>query len=133
MPWLSARRCLRFLPVLAWMGIIFFGSSRQNINIPPAPNGWSVERPIKKVAHICEYATLAFLVGWAIGGATGRTLAICAAVAAVYGASDEIHQAFVPTRHARLFDVGVDTVGGCLGAWAWRQVWRRKDGKAPGD
>jgi len=37
------------------------------------------------------------------------------AVVLLYSASDEIHQAFVPGRTARISDVMIDTAGGAFG------------------
>jgi VanZ family protein len=33
----------------------------------------------------------------------------------LFGASDELHQAFVPGRQSTLIDVGIDAVGAFLG------------------
>ena len=47
----------------------------------------------------------------------------------LYGASDEIHQAFVPNRTAQVSDVLIDTAGGAAGLLAlwivgrWRKHW----------
>ena len=48
---------------------------------------------------------------------------------ALYATSDEIHQAFVPTRQASVWDVLLDTTGGAFGLlflWIfgrWRKHW----------
>ena len=43
---------------------------------------------------------------------------VSAALAALYGASDEIHQSFVPSRSADWMDFAADAMGGALGATA---------------
>lgn len=54
-------------------------------------------------------------------------LAMC--VAALYAATDELHQAFVPSRTGSAIDVLIDSAGAILGVIAlyrwgiWRQWW----------
>ncbi len=40
----------------------------------------------------------------------------------VYAASDEVHQHFVPGRHATPVDVAIDAVGVALGVALYRRV-----------
>jgi VanZ family protein len=78
---------------------------------------------IRKCAHLTEYAVLALLLWrglrkpvrkdprpwrWADAG-----LAIL--FVALYAASDEIHQVFVPNREGRVADVLIDTSGAVAG------------------
>jgi len=61
---------------------------------------------LRKLAHFCEYAILGAL----LLRARDRTeLAVAAGV--VYAATDELHQHFVPGRHAALRDVAIDAAG----------------------
>ena len=68
-----------------------------------------------KLTHITEYGILAVLLAW--GLARGSRLswrALCGisvAVTVLWGASDEAHQYFVPSRTARFLDVISDAVG----------------------
>ena len=39
-----------------------------------------------------------------------------------YGASDELHQLFVPARSAEMADVAADGVGVTLAVWGWRTL-----------
>ncbi len=73
--------------------------------------------PLDKLAHLVEYALLGFL----LGRGTGRA-ALAFAVAALYGATDELHQAFVPGREASLFDWFADVLGAALGARLGRRL-----------
>jgi VanZ family protein len=143
-----------WLPALVWMGMIFAGSSDQG----SFPRSSRIIGPIlrwlfphlsdeiihatvvtvRKFAHLGEYAVLAVLLSHALrkprwGEArpwdwsqAGRALALTA----LYAASDEFHQLFVPSRGASVWDVMLDTVGGAVGLvclWAvvrWRRRWR---------
>lgn len=94
----------------------------------------------RKCAHLTEYSVLAILFwralrkplrndprtwSWAEGGWSILLVAL-------YAASDEIHQIFVPTRGASFHDVVIDTFGGILGillvrgAFQWRRRSRRE-------
>jgi VanZ family protein len=45
----------------------------------------------------------------------------------VYGATDELHQLFVPQRSTELSDVVADSLGAALAAWVWLKAsirWR---------
>jgi VanZ family protein len=47
-------------------------------------------------------------------------------IVALYAASDEFHQSFVPTRTALVSDVFVDTAGGAAGLLALWAFGRRQ-------
>ena len=91
-------------------------------------------RHADKVIHVVEYAILAALLARAlhVGGPTGpertRTIFLLASLAsALYGVSDELHQSFVPGRHASLGDAVADAVGSLLGAGVTCAWLRRRD------
>jgi len=74
-----------------------------------------------KVLHLVVYAGLSVLLARALRdtyGAGTRPLWLPAAaiLAALYGVSDEWHQAFVPGRTASLADVAADAVGAAIAA-----------------
>ena len=98
----SARRLLLWLPVVLWAGLIFGLSS-----VPDLGTGLGTwDLVLRKIAHFCEYAVLGALLLRALG----RELPAVAA-GIVYAASDELHQRFVPGRHAAFRDVAVDAAG----------------------
>lgn len=78
-----------------------------------------------KIEHFCEYALLGFLVARALRvlGLVGRgALALVMATTlagAAFGATDELHQFFVPGRDSSIFDLLADTLGSATGATAW--------------
>jgi len=77
-----------------------------------------------KGIHFVEYAVL----GWLCAAASSRSwpsasawraAAFAVFVSAIWGLSDEIHQALVPGRSAELGDVIADLVGSIAGAISW--------------
>lgn len=104
----------RLVLLLAWCAVIFIlseipGSGK---NIDP-PLWYVLER---KSAHIFEYAVLTFL-GLRFFSIVysrerrSRVMLVTGAFALAYGAFDELHQAFVFGRGARLSDVAIDGLG----------------------
>ena len=121
---LSSQHTSRFIaPFLRWLKP---GISEEAIA--------RVQTVIRKGGHLTEYAILSFLLwrgcrkpvkndprrwDW-------RHAGMALVLAATYSASDEIHQAFVPSREARVTDVLIDTVGATIGlvaVWLWGR-WR---------
>ncbi len=79
----------------------------------------TLEHYIRKTAHVIEYAILAAAIclPLRLRGLKRRRLLLWSVLAtAIYAASDEIHQRFVPGRSGRLQDVLIDTLGAILGA-----------------
>ncbi len=133
-------RALRWLAPLAWMGLIFTGSSdllsanHTSRFVEPFLRWLSrgtlsaqtideLHFLIRKTGHLCEYAVLCTLFWWALPShesATGgwrspwREVAALG-LAAVFAASDEFHQSFVPSRGASVTDVLIDTAGAACG------------------
>ena len=78
---------------------------------------------IRKTGHLTEYAVLALLLWRALRQPvphdprpwSWRTARHALLLAALYAASDEFHQAFVPSRDAAVTDVLIDTLGAALG------------------
>jgi VanZ family protein len=75
---------------------------------------------LRKAAHFAEY----FILGGLMANAWRSTLTprylwrICLlsiVFCAVYAATDEVHQLFVPGRAARLADVAIDSAGAAAG------------------
>ena len=107
-----------WLPPLAWMGLIFFLSSR------PVPEG--AEWIPDWLTHGAAWAILAVLLARALEGSRVRHVAVLAFVAATaYGVLDEIHQSYVPGRYPDAWDVVKDAVGALAGIAAWQLRLRR--------
>lgn len=102
-----------WLPAGALMGLIFFLSSLSN---PPTPLRFP---HADKAVHAVLYGglTAALLI-------PGLPPIRAAALASGYGATDEIHQRFVPGRDASWGDWLADTAGAAaaaVAAWACRR------------
>ncbi len=100
---------------LLYMAAIFALSS-----LPGSAAG--IPPPWDKLAHFLEYAVLGFL----LGRGTGQ-FDLALAIAALYGLSDELHQAFVPGREASILDWLADALGAAFGA----ALSRRPAGASP--
>ncbi|MDW7711749.1 MAG: VanZ family protein [Deferrisomatales bacterium] len=116
---------------LAYMGAIFALSHTSHPPIPAFFHGWS-----DKALHAVQYAPLAFLWGAAFRGSPGRRALLGWVVAGVFGLTDELHQGFVPGRHASVLDWIADlagaAAGACLLALALRlSSLRRRGGPRP--
>ena len=99
---------LRWVAVIAWMGLIFFLSSRPDLpNFAPGLPG------LEEIGgHLTVFGVLAALLWWALRGMGVRYRATWALVLAVlYGVTDEYHQSFVPGRTMSLSDLMVDLIG----------------------
>ena len=142
-----------WLPVLLWMALIFGASSdRHSFThssrligpfvrwLFPLISDHALYRVIfgvRKVAHLTEYAILGALIWRALRKPARndprswewRQARLALALVILYAASDEFHQAFVPTREASVVDVLIDTSGAALGLGAlwmagrWRGRW----------
>lgn len=117
---MTARRVIRWLPMLGAMGGIYFFSSLpgSSIHLPLFPGS-------DKLAHALAYAVLAGSVLAALNLAPGgpwRGYVLAFAISSLYGISDEIHQSFVPQRSADILDWLADSLGAALLLLVWR--WR---------
>ena len=134
-----------WLFVVAWMGLIFLFStdifSGANTSsffgpllsslfpIVTADQIETVHLIVRKLGHLCEYFILATLIARALDAQTQRQsrlrrTASAIVIATLYAASDEWHQAFVPSRSASAIDVLIDSFGAMCGA-LWFE-WRRR-------
>jgi VanZ family protein len=107
------------------MAVIFAASNTPAARIPSA-GPWDVL--VKKGGHLASYALLAWLWLRALRPALSprRLFSAAFAIAVLYAASDEVHQAFVAGRHATPVDVGIDAAGALLAIllWRWRDTHR---------
>ncbi len=129
------RRFFRYAPLIFWIGVVLFAStgsaSMSNTSLfvrplliflfPDAPeetlqfyHGF-----IRKLAHLSEYAILAF---WATRAFYGSTIEILRKYPFVFAfllvvsvaSIDETNQSFNAARTSSIYDVLLDTAGGAL-------------------
>ncbi len=110
------------LPVVALCGAIFWQSSYPGI----------IKEPLfpydDKVLHFLVYGLLAFLTARNVAAdkptrSTSKIAFISIVFCSLYGLSDEIHQAFVPTRQASVADFIADCLGSGTGAWTYIKLF----------
>jgi VanZ family protein len=111
---------------LLWMLVIFAFSHQAHSGAYTEAYLQEANVPIRKLAHMFEFAVLAVLYQAALAGyliAPSETAEknklknywLALALALLYALSDEFHQAFVPGRSATLFDAAVDAAGALAG------------------
>jgi VanZ family protein len=108
----------RWAIVAAYMLALFTASSGPGVALPPGRN-WD------KVLHAGAFGVLTLLSAWALTrgrlrAATWPVLLAACLIAILYGASDELHQWFVPGRDADVFDLFADALGALAAAGAVR-------------
>jgi VanZ family protein len=117
-----------WVPVIFYAAFIFSLSNRSYSGATPCFS--------TKIFHPIEYAVLGLLlcVAW-LSGSAGKDLSSLAArvfsLGILYGASDELHQAFIPGRSPRVVDlIFWDLLGITLGLVAFlliRRIWKSSD------
>jgi VanZ family protein len=106
-----------WLPALAWLALIFIGSS---ISLPSSTI--SVFRFQDKVVHLVEYGILGLLLIRPVHRLRpGRPdlYWLCIAGAGLYGILDEFHQYFVPGRSVEAGDALSDAAGAFIAVWLY--------------
>lgn len=108
-----------WLPVLAFMAIIFYVSSAPGDNLP---NLFSFQ---DVVFHFSVYFMLSFffcraLKNTYLGLSAAKVVLFGIIFGVMYGFLDEFHQAFVPGRSVSGFDVFIDGIGSSAGCLIFR-------------
>jgi len=138
-----------WLPVLIWLGVIFLGStdmlSAEHTSRFLVPFlRWidpqisfatlnAIQLGIRKLGHLTEYAILAMLLWRALRSGTRWQMRmsilflVAALASAIFAASDEFHQSFVPSRTASPTDVMIDICGALVGLLACSIFAARKN------
>lgn len=111
----------RWLPPVAWMGLIFYLSAQPDL--PHPSMGW-LGWVINSAAHTFVFAVLAILWARALGQGL-RSWFVAVTLTVLYALSDEFHQSFVPGRHADPLDLAFDALGAALGLAGWICLQRR--------
>ncbi len=118
-----------WLPLIVYCLLIFVQSSFPSpINEPDVPF-------FDKYLHFFAYAILGALFYRAYatlqkGGHRSKIIVFSLLSAGLYGISDEIHQYFVPGRHADMMDAIVDFVGAVCGIICYRYFTARRSAAA---
>ena len=113
----------RAVPAILCMAIIFKLSSMTSEELEDFPHIWD------KLAHFCEYATLAgcYAMWWTRAEWSKRQwlrVLVVAGLALAYGCTDEVHQRFVEGRESSVFDLVADLIGGLMGGVVYAAITR---------
>jgi len=114
-----------WLPVLLYCLLIFIQSSF------PASEHVPDFDFSDKLLHAAAYAVLGLLLYRAFNAMDKRIplaslIALSIVLTALYGASDEIHQYFVPSRSAEFLDFAADAIGGGAGVIAAMVIFKNR-------
>lgn len=112
-----------WLPVFLWMGIIFFLSSRHSVSVSEE---YFINFLFFKSLHLIEYAvlyTLMLRAAYRNSSERQKKSAYLRAyiITVLYAATDELHQAFVPSRTPKPRDVIIDAIGAGI-VWYYLSV-----------
>jgi VanZ family protein len=103
---------LWLLPVI-YMILVWVMSSMPSDAIVELPDS-AVDHFIKESLHLIEFAILYILLVMGVlttGRFSVKVNTVCAAIAILYGLTDEIHQSFYSYRSATVIDFVKDTTG----------------------
>ncbi len=98
------------------MAAIFLFSSIPGTELPNY-GFWDIL--VKKGGHLIGYALLGAAWSYGLEMEGRRGILRAWALASLFALSDEFHQSFVPGRYPSLADVGIDSFGALLGAFAY--------------
>lgn len=118
------REPLVSLPLLGYMAVIFCLSHSSSPPLPTILLEFS-----DKLLHGAEYAVLGALWAIAFHGSRRHRFLLAWLAAVLFGLTDELHQAFVPSREASAMDLLADALGAALGAAAAVSLPSRRAGK----
>lgn len=112
------------LPAIVWAAVLFILSSIPSQSLP------SLVLKFKDLfLHFAAYSVLGFLLAHALIPATERPARksgrLVILIGCLYGASDELHQIFVPGRYCTLSDFLADCAGVAFGLFLYGQLFRR--------
>ena len=111
----------RWGPPLLWAVAIFSVSAQPTVPRLPSVLGWD------KLQHSAAYAVGGLLIARALGPGR-RNLLLAVALGSLYGATDEVHQRFVPNRSPDPIDWVADTLG-VVAAVGIRHLHLRRSGR----
>jgi VanZ family protein len=103
----------KWLAVAGWVLVI------ETLTSWPSPPSFGAPHGSDKLVHFTMYAALGFLAmraRWARGASVPwRRLLVVVGCVSLFGAFDEWHQQFIPSRSMELGDWIADTIGGIAG------------------
>jgi len=130
---------LAWVPAALWAAVLFVLSAQRQL-----PGAGFL--PINdKVAHFLAYVVLGAALAWGRRGTRSRStgwmagalssLPVLLVLGALFAASDEWHQSFVPGRDPSVWDFAADLLGIVVGLWVvgrWAQRVLSRRGEVGG-
>ncbi len=111
---MSEHRALAITPVAVLSIAIFIASSMPAIQPPSLGIDWQ-DKIFHAVAFFAYGLCVQFAVlGWRVTMPTSRACVYVLLIGMAYGISDEVHQAYVPSRMAEVADAVADAIGVAL-------------------
>lgn len=105
-------------PAAAWAVVLFLLSAQGDALSP------TVFRHADKLVHLSLYAVLGLALAWGRGRSRStRSRGFVAVAGVLYGATDEVHQIWVPGRTPSLLDFVADGAGVLLGYALLARAW----------
>jgi VanZ family protein len=117
------RAVLAWGPAVLWAAVLFFLSGQSD---PPGSGLLDLIPAGDKLAHFLLYSVLGALLAYGQGTEEKVPHAALLAGGALYGASDEWHQSFVPGREVSPADWVTDCCGVGAGYWVGLSLLRRR-------
>lgn len=132
------RRLARFAPAVAWMGVIFYLSSRTGDELGSIVPFFQRLFPAMQSfdwGHFVAYFILALLLDFGFGPKAHqwRMKLLIILLCVLYGVTDEYHQSFVDGRMPDIIDIRNDGIGAALAVLLLRvpainRYWRKATG-----
>ncbi len=141
-------RARTWVPAAIWLGFIFlmstgaFSSRHTSAVIEAVVRLFShgisfntigaIDEMARKCAHVTEYFVLGVLLFRAFhqsfrGERVWMSALLAMAALALYAASDEFHQTFVPSRTPSVADAALDSAGGLIAQAACVLRWKKRN------
>ena len=108
------RAAVAWGPATLWAAVLFFLSAQPD---PPGAGLFDWVPAGDKLAHFLMYAVLGALLAHGRGEQGEPSHRALLATGALYAASDEWHQSFVPGREVSVLDWAADACGVAAGYW----------------
>ncbi len=102
-----------WLPVIVWMGLIYYLSSLSNPIQQIIPEEVLIYFDFERfMYHIIEYLILSLLIYRALKNTIDKNIQTSSILITIlYAIIDELHQSFVPGRIPSVWDIAVDSFG----------------------
>ena len=115
------RAAVAWGPAALWAAVLFFLSAQPD---PPGAGVFDWVPAGDKLAHFLLYAVLGALLALGRGEQGEPPHWTLVATGALYGASDEWHQSYVPGREVSVLDWAADVGGVAAGYWVGLSLLR---------